>query len=88
MMLVGPINDETRRKILDTIERLLNERNVEIRWSRGVKFVDDYDTGTRRAEPTNGETFTIEVNGGAAKIEETDSEKLARLMRDEKRSRP
>jgi hypothetical protein len=78
----GPLSDEQKRQILATVEELLNEHDLRVDLSVGVRFWNNYDTGQREASPTTGRTLTIAVNGGAQEIEESPADELARLAPD------
>jgi hypothetical protein len=65
---------------LGHVEQLLRDPTCCISWSRGVRYWNNFDTGYREAVPTEGQTFTIEVHGGAVESEESPEDQLRRLQ--------
>jgi hypothetical protein len=80
-MKVGPLTDEQIAKFMGTIESMLRNPTVQLSWSCGVRYWNNYDTGYREAEPTEGRTITIEVHDGATEIQESAEDELRRLIR-------
>lgn len=74
------LSDEQIQTIVTQVERMLRSERVEVRWSRGIKWQDNYSTGYREAEPTDGVTVEILVNGGARDVEDTWEDKLKRFL--------
>lgn len=74
------LSDEQIQTIVKQVETMLRSERVEVRWARGIKWHDNYSTGCREAEPADGVTVEILVNGGARELEETWEEKLKRLQ--------
>ena len=63
------MTDERIKEILAVVETMLRSPSVTVNYSRGVRWLNNYDTGYRQAEPTDGKTIEISVNGGAQEIE-------------------
>jgi hypothetical protein len=59
---------------------MLRDPTVRVSWSRGVHHRADDAGQWMVAEPTAGETITIDVHGGAVETTETAEERLQRLI--------
>jgi hypothetical protein len=53
--------------IENAVENLVRDSTCEVTWKRGIKETTKPGDSNRTYRPTNGQTLTIEVNGGASR---------------------
>lgn len=79
------MTDEQRRFVMSKIEEALRDPTCVVSFSRGIKRINDGGPWLK-FEPTDGQTITIEVKGGAQEEYEDRilNEALARILKEEK----